>query len=109
MERKGVIETKAATLTTVKEILAERKKEGELTFEQKVSLDYAKEFGRGKEKDIGLMTLELQNLGIDEPTIVRIINVAPETREEVKLIFEKTRFDLKEDHINKILELVKSL
>ncbi|MEM0372395.1 MAG: hypothetical protein QXO69_00935 [archaeon] len=109
MERKGVIECKPATLWAVKEILSERKKEGELTFEQKVSLDYAKEFARGKEKDISRVTTELQLLGIDDATIARIINVAPETREEVKLIFEKTRFDLKEDHINKILELVKSL
>jgi DNA-directed RNA polymerase subunit F len=109
MERKGIIETKPATLATVKDVLSERKKEGELTFEQKVSLDYAKEFSKGKEKAIGLATTELQSMGIDEATIVRIINVAPETREEVKLIFEKTRFDLKEDHINKILDLVKTL
>ena len=108
MSRK-IVDFKPVSLVTVKKILSERKKDGELTFEQKVSLDYAKEFGKGKESAVEKAIKEITEMGVDDATAVKIVNVLPETELEVRLIFEKLRFDLKEDSIKKILEISKSL
>jgi len=104
---KKILEDKPVTLAEVKEILQTRKDDGELTYEQKVTYDYAKKFGKSKKVKEALETLIAA--GIDDKMAVKLVNAAPKTSEQIKLIFEKARFTLKENQIAKILEVVKDL
>lgn len=106
---KKTIDDKPVSLSDVKAILSTRKETGELTYEQKVSFDYVKKFSKVNQKKITEAMESLVSEGIDEKTAVKIINVMPSNPEQIKLIFEKARFDLKEPQIKKILEIVKGL
>jgi DNA-directed RNA polymerase subunit F len=100
---------KSVTVSEVRDILEKRKEKGELTYEQKVSLEYAAEFGKNSLKKSRDAVEALKDMGIDEKLAVKLVDVAPKTKEEVKLIFEKVRFDLKEANVQKILDIVAEL
>lgn len=100
---------KPLPVTEVKRLLEKRKKEGELTYEQKVSLEYAQEFGKAAQTKVSKAIEDLASQGIDERIAVQIVNVQPKTKEEVKLIFEKVRSRISEDQVKKILDIVASL
>ncbi len=106
---KKILEDKGVTLPEVRYILMNRKKLGELTYEQNVTYDYVLKFGKTSLKDMEKALKELTDEGIDQRVAVKIVNVKPATPEEVKLIFERVRFDVKEDQIKKILSVVKKL
>jgi DNA-directed RNA polymerase subunit F len=106
---KQTISEKPVSVSEVRKILEERKEKGELTYEQKVTLEYAQEFGKVGPKKLKDAMEKLTDLGIDEKTAVRIIDVRPKTKEELKLIFEKTRLGLKEEQIKKILDIAAEL
>jgi len=100
-----IIEEKPIPIVDVKKMLTQRKKQGELIYEQKVVLEYAKQFDKIKPKQLEKALKELEEMGIDEEQRVRIINVLPETIEQVKLLFEKQRKVLKDEDAKKILEI----
>lgn len=104
-----MLEDKAVTLPEVRYILMNRKKLGDLTYEQNVTYDHVLKFGKTSLKDTEKALKELTDEGIDQRVAVKLINVKPATLEEVKLIFERVRFDVKEDQIKKILSVVKKL
>ena len=109
MVGKEVIRQRPLTLLEVKKILTDRKKSGEMNYEQKVVLDYSKEFSNSTMKKIDTVLGALIELGIPEEIAVKLVNVQPTSKEEVQLMFERVRFDLKEDQIPKILDLIKDL
>lgn len=106
---KEVKSEKPVPVSEVRDILEKRKEEGELTYEQKVSLEYAQEFGKHSAKKSRDAVKALVEMGIDEKLAVKLADIAPKTKEEVKLIFEKVRFDLKEANVQKILDIVAEL
>lgn len=100
---------RSVSVSEVKKILEERKERGELTYEQKVTLEYAQEFGKVGPRKLKEALEKLTEMGVDEKTAVRVIDVKPKTKEELKLIFEKTRLGLKEEQIKKILDIAAEL
>jgi|GEM_PF-2802709 len=103
-----IIESKFLTLQEVHKILEQRKKEeDESTYEQKVTLEFAKEFGKGKVSSALKLVEKLKEMGVDDETSVSLVNVKPTSPELVKLFFEKSRFDLTDDKIKQILALFK--
>lgn len=79
-------------LATVKAILSKREKEGELHYEQKLALDYAKKFARLSEaesKDLieDLMKLEIPRF--KERHAVKLADTVPEDKAGVKAVFSK--------------------
>ena len=106
---KKIEKEKPATLIEVKEIIGKRKKLGELSYEQKITYDYVKRFAKVGKRKIDVVIDKLKAEGIDEKTAVKLINLKPTNAAEVKLVFEKVRFDLKEPQIKKILDLMKEL
>ncbi|MCK4327450.1 MAG: DNA-directed RNA polymerase subunit F [Candidatus Diapherotrites archaeon] len=104
---KKIIEEKDITVSDVKNILTKRKKEGELSYEQKLSYDYSAEFGgltvtRARELVDGLMKIE----GLDSPTAVQIADNLPVDRDDLMVILEKRRKGLEDADIKKVLDLV---
>jgi len=107
-----VISEKSVSLSEVKKILEDRKeseKKKEPTYEQKTTLEYVEEFGRVGPRKLKDALEKLEALGLDEMGAVSVIDLKPQTKEELKLVFEKSRHGFKDDHAKKILDVVASL
>ena len=102
---KQTVSEKPVSVSEVKKILEDRKERGELTYEQKVTLEFAQEFGKTGPRKLKEAIDSLKDLGIDEKMAVKVIDVKPKTKEELKLLFEKSRLGLKEEQVKKILDI----
>ncbi|KUO41901.1 MAG: hypothetical protein APU95_04065 [Hadesarchaea archaeon YNP_N21] len=104
---KEVIKEKPVTLAEVLEILEKQKKRGELEYAQRLTYDYAQKFSKLSAKQAKELLEELLKLGtIREHQAVAIVNLMPETKEDIDLIFAKERTRLEEEEIKKILDLI---
>ncbi len=104
-----LIEEKPVTLVEAKKILEKLEKErGELGYEQKVTLDFMKAYVQLSQKSVLEAKKELREKipELKEHHIVAILNILPETEEDVKIIFSKERIGLDEAKIKQILEIV---
>lgn len=102
-----VIETKPISMSEAKEILVKREKE-ELAYEQKLALEHLKKFTKLKEEDAEKLVEKLSSvLRMNPETLMQIVNILPKSIEEIRIMFARERFSLKEEEINKILEILK--
>ena len=104
-----VVETKPATMAEARGIMEGREKGAkELGYEQKLSLEHLKSFTHMKEEDAKKFMSDLSSiLRMSPETAVQIANILPKTPDELRMIFAREKFSLKEEEINKILDLVK--
>lgn len=104
---KGISKEKSATLAEVLEILEKQKKMGELEYGQRLTYDYAQKFAKLDAKKARELMDELLKLGsIREHQAVALVDLMPETEEDVQLIFAKERTRLGEEDIKKLLEII---
>lgn len=104
---KRVVKERTVPLAEVLKVLEKEKKEGELEYGQRLTYDYAQKFAKLNAKQAGEFMSELLKLEkIREHQAVALVNLMPETKEDVELIFSKERTQLEEDEIKKILELI---
>jgi len=105
---KKVLNEKLLSLADVKNILEERSKEGELKYEQRLTLDYCTKFAKLNPSKIKKLIKELMeaNEKVKERQAVKISDLMPKTVDDVRVIFAKERFNLNEDEIKKIIEIV---
>ena len=101
-----VIEEKPVAYPKAKKILEERGKEGELSYEQKSSLEHLRKFSKLDDDEKIFEDLKAIEKLRDE-FIVKIINNMPKTPEEAKIIFQKDVIDLGAEDMTKIIEIVK--
>lgn len=93
---------------TLNEIRAEREKAGmELRYEQKRAVEHANKFskiGAKESRDMvnELLTLEKMKLDI----AVKIANLCPRSKDELRAIYAKERFTLNEAELKGILDIV---
>jgi len=98
---------KMVTLAEVKEILQERQNEGELTAEQKLSLEHVQRFAKIDAKKARKLVKELMELGyVSEVNAVKIADVMPTHPDDVRLIFSKERASVEKKDLEKILSIV---
>ncbi len=103
-----VLDVKAISMAEAKEILEKREKEGELGYEQKIALEHLKKHTRLSGPDAKKLSDEISSiLRMSSETMAMIANVLPKTADEVRMIFARERFSLKEEEIAKIIEIVK--
>jgi DNA-directed RNA polymerase subunit F len=103
---KEIVSATPVSLTTVKALLKERSTDKELTYEQKMSFEYAKKFAKLTPSKVtklleGLNALET----IDEDLAVKIADMLPDDAERLKLIAQKTKAS--SEDLEKALALVK--
>ena len=110
MAGKKRYDTRLASIPEVLEILEERKKDGELGYEQTLAYEYATKFSKIKESEAKKMKKELVGLGVDEKLAIKFIEIMPDDASLVKLILamDKSRQPTEEETITKILAAVKS-
>ena len=103
-----VNETKPVSMIEAKEILSSREKRKELSYEQKLALEHLNKFTRLKPEEAKKLSEELSSvLRMSQETLVQILNFLPKNPDELRMIFSREKFSLKEDEMNKILEIIK--
>jgi DNA-directed RNA polymerase subunit F len=100
-------ERKVATLAEVKDILAERQEERELTPEQTLALEHCKRFARIDSKKVKKLMKELSELGVvSDANAAKICDLMPTHPDDVRVIFAKERTNLDKKDVEKILSIV---
>jgi DNA-directed RNA polymerase subunit F len=95
------------TLAEVKEFLEEEAKKRELTTEQRYALEHAKTFAKISAKKARQLVEDLKKLPfVTESSACKITDMLPQHPDDVRAIFYKERFTLKDDDIEKVLALV---
>ena len=92
------------TLLQVKELLEQRREEIDLTYIQKVTLDYATRFTPNidREKEKELITNLVKNFNMQKEQAIQLITLNPRSKDEVLLVLGK---DYSEEDADQILEL----
>lgn len=103
-----VIKTKPVGMSEAREILDSREKRKELSYEQKLALEHLRKFTKLKPSESKKFLEELSRvLRMSEETMTQILNLLPKTPDELRMIFAREKFSLKDGEIKKILEIVK--
>jgi len=103
-----VIDTKPVGMPEAKKVMTSREKDKELTYEQKLALEHLKKFTKLRPTEAKKFLEELSGiLRMSEETKIQILNLLPKTSDELRMIFTREKFSLKDNEIKKILEIVK--
>ena len=103
-----VLEEEDVNVPDAKKILDDKKKERELVYEQKICLEYLEKISKLSSAQVKNMVDELSKISILKPRYVAlIINMLPDTEEEVEILFSKERTNLKKDEVKQIVTIVK--
>lgn len=96
------------TLTEVRDLLEKAQTErGELTYEQKLALEHAKKFAKYDADGLKKVVAELQeNPKVDAVMAVRLVDLSPTAADDVRALFAKSRANLSDPEVQKILETV---
>jgi len=96
-------------LNVVKKILGKRKK-SELSYEQKMAYENARDFAKLTEKQAEELRKELAGLEmrkLNDEFITKIIDIMPETVDDLKVILQSSKVSFKKQELEKIHEIVK--
>ncbi len=108
---KSVLQEDLLTLAEVKELLDQirlkRVDEEELGYELRRAIRHADLFAKGTAEESQAMVAELMKLEkMNKQIAVKIADVRPASKDELRAIYAKERFTLSEEELNSILEIV---
>jgi len=108
---KSVLQEDLLTLAEVKELLDQirlkRADEEELGYELRRAIRHADLFARGTAEESRAMVAELIKLEkMNRQIAVKIADIRPTTKDELRAIYAKERFTLSEEELASILEIV---
>jgi len=107
MLEQKIIESKPITLVEVKELLKERGKLGELTYEQNLTQKYASKFAKLSKAQAAKLLNELNNIpGMADELAIKIVDILPTDLEILELLIPKNS-SIKKDSFQPIIDLVK--
>lgn len=104
-----VEEGRLVTLAEVKSLLEKAQKDrAELTYEQKIALEHAKRFARVDVKVAKAIAKGIQDAmpGIEEKFALRVADLLPQHPDDVKAIFQKSRHEMGDADVAKVLAVV---
>ncbi len=105
---KNVKSKKPVCLADAECVLAERKKGGELGFEQKSSLTYCEKFAKVDAEDASGLFEDLAKFEkLDEEARVKIADILPAYASQVRIIAQKGRIELSSEDVEGILKAVR--
>ena len=102
-----MIKERIITLAEVKKILEEKSKKEELSAIEQSTLEYARKFAKIDLDKAMELYKKLKELELSDFTIVQIINILPDTIEELRTLMIKEEKEYDTDFLNKILEIIK--
>jgi DNA-directed RNA polymerase subunit F len=85
-----ILEKKPVSLVEVKQLLSERKKAKDLSYEQDITFKYAKKFSKLSLAQAEKLKSELASIqGLNAETAVKIVDILPEKKEILQLLIPK--------------------
>ncbi len=103
-----VITEDFTNLHEAKNIMAARAKEKDLVYEQKIALEYLEKVSKISKKSLEDIIADLQKITILKPRYVAlIVNMMPDTENEVNALFSKEMTKLTSAEIKQIISIVK--
>jgi DNA-directed RNA polymerase subunit F len=104
---KEIISEEEVTLPQVKKLLGQRSKEGELSFQQSITLEHASSFSRmAPAVATKLVERLIKNYEINRAQAVQIVNIAPITVEELRSILDAKSVSFTDEQMIEIVDLV---
>ncbi|HIJ98842.1 TPA: DNA-directed RNA polymerase subunit F [archaeon] len=101
---KKIVNSDPISLTEAKELIEQRKKEGELSYEQNLTLEYTKKFSKLSSDDARALINELlQVKNIARRHAVEIVDLFPKNLDELRLIFAKEHLTFVDEDLQSIL------
>ena len=99
---------KYLSLSEVKNILKKIEKERkEISYEQRIALDHANKFAKIPNQKIKDLIKELNKLEyIEESQVYKLVDLLPNTNDDIKTIFAKERINLNDEKINNIINII---
>ncbi len=101
-----IIEERVLSLAEVVDILNSVEEPNDY---QKLALDYAKNYAKLELDKAKQLKQKILELGYDEKVAAKIVDILPKDADDVRIIFAKERYKLKQEDIDKILEVVNSV
>ncbi|NYZ73560.1 hypothetical protein H0O00_00290 [Candidatus Micrarchaeota archaeon] len=99
--------SRGASLSEAKEILAKRKEESEMGYEQTQALDNSERFSKTEAAKAAKLAEALVKKGkLGEEAAIKIVDIRPENAATVKAILLKERIELTDEEIEAILKEV---
>lgn len=99
--------SRAASLSEAKEILAKRKDDGELGYEQSQALEHSDRFSKTDASKVAKLAEGLVKKGkLTEEAALKIADIKPENAATLKAILVKDRIELSDEEIETILKEV---
>ena len=104
---KKTLNSEPLSLAEAKELIEQRKKEGELSYEQNLTLEYTKKFSKLSSDDARALMNELSQIpNITRRHAVEVADIFPKNLDELRLIFSKEHFTLTDEELQAILALL---
>ncbi|MHA1755072.1 MAG: RNA polymerase Rpb4 family protein [Candidatus Odinarchaeia archaeon] len=95
------------TLAEVKNLLQKREKEGELSYVQRVTLDYVTKMTPLTATKAKKLTKELIKIGISKENAIQIVNALPDFKEELSVFLTTEEKKFTPEEIEEILKKIK--
>ncbi|NHJ12606.1 MAG: hypothetical protein EAX95_02975 [Candidatus Thorarchaeota archaeon] len=104
---KEILSEEEIPIPRVKKLLSQRSKEGELSFQQTITLEHASAFSKVAPAVADKLTERLmKSYDISRALAVQVINIAPTTVEEMRTILDARSTDLTDEQIQEIVEII---
>ncbi len=100
-----ILKERLLNLAEVKKILEERSSKGELSYVQRVTLDYATKFSQlPVEKSVEIVKKLIENFGISESTAIQIVNAVPKSIDELRVFLTNEQKIFTEEELSEFLK-----
>ena len=97
--------SKAASVNEAKEILSNRKEDGELGYEQSQALEHAQRFSKNEPAKAQKLVQNLVKKGkLTEEAAIKIVDIHPNNAATVKAILLKDRIEVTEEEAEEIVK-----
>ncbi len=96
--------SKAVTVSEAKEILAKRKEEGELGYEQAQALENSERYSKYDSEKAKALVDTLAKGKIPRETAIKIVDICPDNAATLRAILVKDRIELSDEEINGVLK-----
>ena len=104
---KEIIKEEEVTLPQVKKLLAQRGKEGDLSFQQSITLEHASSFSRmAPAVSVKVVEKLIKSYDMTRSQAVQVVNIAPTTIEELKSILQSRTTSLTDEQLIEIVDLI---
>ena len=100
-----ILKERLLNLAEVKKIWEERSSKGELSYVQRVTLDYATKFSQlSVEKSSEIVKKLIENFGISESTAIQIVNAVPKSINELRVFLANEQKIFTEEELVEFLK-----